>query len=67
VTLDAFTELAGGFDHPEGIAWGPDGFLYAGGEAGQVYRVGLDGSAEEIASTGEARPCDTPRFSSGCR
>ena len=50
--LDAFSELAGGLDHPEGIAWGPDGFLYAGGEAGQVYRLGLDGSVEEIASTG---------------
>ena len=52
MTLDAFTELAGGLDHPEGIAWGPDGFLYAGGEAGQVYRIGLEGSVEEITSTG---------------
>ena len=51
MSLEAFTELAGGLDHPEGIAWGLDGFLYAGGEAGQVYRIGLDGSVEEIAST----------------
>jgi hypothetical protein len=50
--LEAFTELAGGLDHPEGIAWDPAGALYAGGEAGQIYRVGLDGSVEEIASTG---------------
>ena len=49
--LDAFTELAGGLDHPEGIAWAPDGALYAGGEAGQVYRIGLDGSVAQIAST----------------
>ncbi|HEY6568843.1 MAG TPA: SMP-30/gluconolactonase/LRE family protein, partial [Candidatus Limnocylindrales bacterium] len=49
--LDAFTELAGGLDHPEGIAWAPDGALYAGGEAGQVYAIGLDGSVAQIAST----------------
>jgi gluconolactonase len=50
--LEAFTELAGGLDHPEGIAWDPAGVLFAGGEAGQIYRVGLDGSVEEVASTG---------------
>ncbi len=38
------------FDHPEAVAWGPDGKAYAGGEAGQLYRFGLDdGSIEEIA------------------
>jgi gluconolactonase len=50
--LDAFTELAGGLDHPEGVALGPDGLVYAGGEAGQVYRIGADGSVAELASTG---------------
>jgi gluconolactonase len=50
--LDAFTELAGGLDHPEGVALGPDGLVYAGGEAGQIYRVGADGSVTELASTG---------------
>ena len=30
-----------GLDHPEGVAPGPDGHLYAGGEAGQVYRIHL--------------------------
>jgi len=29
-------------DHPECVAWGPDNRVYAGGEAGQVYRFGLD-------------------------
>ena len=29
------------FDHPEAVAWGPDGRIYAGGEIGQVYRFGL--------------------------
>lgn len=39
--------------HPEGVAWGPDGRVYAGGEAGQVYRLELSGdAAEEYANTG---------------
>jgi len=38
------------FDHPEAVAWGPDGRAYAGGEAGQLYRFGLDGGPlEEVA------------------
>lgn len=45
--------LATGLDHPEGIATGPDGMLYAGGEAGQVYRIDPGGGgAEQIAGTG---------------
>lgn len=44
--------LAEGLDHPECVAWGPDGYLYAGGEAGQIYRISLDGVVSEIASTG---------------
>ncbi len=52
VELDRFSQLATGLDHPEGVAWSPDGNLYAGGELGQIYRVGLDGSVDEIARTG---------------
>ena len=38
------------FDHPEAVAWGPDGHAYAGGEAGQLYRFSLDGKQmEEVA------------------
>ena len=38
------------FDHPEAVAWGPDGRAYAGGEAGQLYRFSLDGKTiEEVA------------------
>ena len=45
--------LVDGLDHPEGVAWGPDGHLYAGGEAGQLYRIGVDSrTAVEFASTG---------------
>jgi len=39
-------------DHPECVALGPDGNLYAGGEAGQVYRISPGGSGvHEYAST----------------
>jgi gluconolactonase len=47
-----FKPLAGGLDHPEGVAYGPDGFVYAGGEAGQIYRVGLDGKVMQVGTTG---------------
>ena len=42
-----------GLDHPEGIAWGLDGYAYAGGEAGQLYRIDIEKrEATEFASTG---------------
>ena len=45
--------IAAPLDHPEGVALGPDGELYAGGEAGQVYSIDQRaGSATEIANTG---------------
>jgi gluconolactonase len=45
--------FATGLDHPEGVAVGSDGTVYAGGEAGQVYRISPDGKrVETIASTG---------------
>jgi gluconolactonase len=50
--LDDFETLATGLDHPEGVAVAPDGSLFAGGEAGQIYRVGVGGAVDEIASTG---------------
>lgn len=28
-----------GLDHPEGVALGMNGYIYAGGEAGQIYRI----------------------------
>ncbi len=50
---DAVQILAGGLDHPEGVAWDPTtNRVYAGGEAGQVYAIGLDGSVDIVASTG---------------
>jgi gluconolactonase len=43
--------LVDGLDHPEGVCWDPAaGVIWAGGEAGQVYRVDLDErKAEEVA------------------
>jgi len=52
VRLEAFETLATGLDHPEGVAVGPDGTVFAGGEAGQVYRIDPGGAVSEIASTG---------------
>jgi gluconolactonase len=51
VGLDKLETLAEGLDHPEGIAIAPDGTVYAGGEAGQIYTV-EDGAPREIANTG---------------
>jgi gluconolactonase len=50
--IDDFAPFVDGLDHPEGVTVGPDGTVYAGGEAGQIYRVSLDGSAKQIATTG---------------
>ena len=45
--------LVDGLDHVEGVAWGLDGYCYAGGEAGQIYRVDVNlGEATQIADTG---------------
>jgi len=37
-------------DHPECVCVGPDGSIYAGGEAGQIYRIDANGQ-RQIAST----------------
>lgn len=43
---------ADGLDHPECIAVHPDGSVWAGGEAGQIYRISSEGLVEEVANTG---------------
>ena len=45
--------LVEGLDHPEGIAWGLDGYAYAGGEAGQIYRIDIEKrQMSQFADTG---------------
>ena len=52
-TPDNVRLVAEDLDHPEGLNFGPDGQLYAGGEAGQVYRIDPgSGQVTEIARTG---------------
>lgn len=52
-SLEDFRELVDGVNHPEGIAWDPKaGYLYAGGETGELYRVDRAGRAELLGSTG---------------
>ena len=43
---------ADGLDHPECVAIHPDGSVWAGGEAGQIYRISTDGEIELFISTG---------------
>jgi gluconolactonase len=46
-----FVDASGGalrLDHPEGVAVHPDGSVWCGGEAGQVYRMPPDGSSLEL-------------------
>jgi gluconolactonase len=53
IGLDGLRVLTDGLDHPEGVTLGPDGLLYAGGEAGQIYRIDpRSGVASEIACLG---------------
>lgn len=50
--LTDFTMFVEGLDHPECVSWGPDEFLYAGGEAGQIYRLTAGGDdLTEVGST----------------
>jgi sugar lactone lactonase YvrE len=51
--LDRFSVLTEDLDHPEDLVWDPaTGRIYAGGEAGQIYAVSLDGEVAEVADTG---------------
>jgi gluconolactonase len=49
----ALKVFAEGLDHPEGVLVGIDGAVYAGGEAGQIYRIDPQlRKPEVIATTG---------------
>lgn len=44
--------FADGLDHPECVAYHPDGSVWAGGEAGQIYQISPEGVINEVANTG---------------
>jgi sugar lactone lactonase YvrE len=51
--LEKSSIFTDGLDHPECVAVHPDGSVWAGGEAGQIYKISPDGkSIEEVANTG---------------
>ena len=51
--LERFEVFVDGLNHPEGVTWNPfDGSVYAGGEAGEIYAISLEGQVELAASTG---------------
>jgi gluconolactonase len=52
IPIERFEVFASGLDHPECIAFDRDGCLWAGGEAGQVYRIDASGKVETIATLG---------------
>ncbi len=51
VAARVFADGSGGpvrLDHPEGVAVHPDGSVWCGGEAGQIYRIPPEGSSFEL-------------------
>ena len=50
--LDQFENYVEGLDHSEDLAFDRDGILWAGGEAGQIYRVPQQGQLEEVTNIG---------------
>jgi sugar lactone lactonase YvrE len=50
ISLTRISIFADGLDHPECVTVHPDSSVWAGGEAGQIYRISADGSqVDEIA------------------
>jgi len=52
IAIDRFDIFASGLDHPECCTFDRDGNLWAGGEAGQIYRIESSGHVETIANVG---------------
>jgi gluconolactonase len=52
IPADQFEVFASGLDHPECVAFDREGHLWAGGEAGQVYRVDPSGRVRTVATLG---------------
>ena len=53
IDLGQVSVFAEGLDHSEGVVVAPNGIVWAGGEAGQIYRIDpKHGQPEEVAHTG---------------
>ena len=52
VPIEQFEVFAEGLDHPEGLAFDADGYLWAGGELGQIYRITPKGRVTTVATLG---------------
>src|SRR6185503_11889382 len=52
IPITAFEVFATGIDHAECVAFDRTGDLWAGGEAGQIYRIGPDGKSKLITTMG---------------
>jgi gluconolactonase len=52
IPIERFSIFASGLDHPECITFDREGNLWAGGEAGQIYRIDPTGKVETIAELG---------------
>jgi gluconolactonase len=52
IPIERFEVFATGLDHCECIAFDCDGRLWAGGEAGQVYRIDTSGHVQTLATLG---------------
>ncbi len=52
IPIERFEIFANGLDHPECLAFDRAGWLWAGGEAGQVYRISPEGALETITQLG---------------
>lgn len=51
IAIEAMSHFASGLDHPEGLCVDATGTVWAGGEAGQIYRI-KDSVPEIVANTG---------------
>ena len=52
IPIEQFEIFANGLDHPECLAFDRHGDAWAGGEAGQIYLIGVDRVPKQIANLG---------------
>ena len=52
IPIERFEIFATGLDHPECLAFDRDGQLWAGGEAGQIYRIDAGGKVQTVTTLG---------------